>query len=163
VSTLGDRQSLDRDLHARVVETATTDRKVDVVGRVLELAAAYRSDDRAWALVRLAADLRALGRHDDALRILDAAWYLEPSDQPQLAMFSCAIAIHCDRDAHDVAVTLERDFVDRGIDLKFGRACIRLYSELYASTEDQEHESRLESYRAHVALLEAEEQASVAA
>ena len=159
---LTDDHTLERDLHRRVVQTLGEGRTVDVIGRVLALAAAHRADDRAWALVRLAADLRALGRHDDALRVLDAAWFLEPSEQPELAMFSCAIAIHCDRQAHDVAVTLERDFAERGIDLKFGRACVRLYSELYAATEDDEHQARLESYSAHVQLFESEE-ASVAA
>jgi hypothetical protein len=78
-------------------------------------------------------------------------------------MFSCAIAIHCDREAHDVAVKLEQGFVDRGVDLKFGRACLRLYSELYTVTEDEEHLSRRESYRAHVELLESVEEPSVAA
>ena len=92
--------------------------------------------------------------------MLDAAWHLEPSEQPTLAMFSCAIAIHCDRGEHDA---LEQDFVDRGIDLKFGWACLRLYSELFAETEDEQHLARRESYRAHVALLESAEDTSAVA
>ncbi|MGH3111642.1 MAG: hypothetical protein ACRDQT_12085, partial [Gaiellaceae bacterium] len=154
MSELGD--SLDRDLHLRAGETANGRREADVVGRVLELAAARGSDERAWALVRLAADFRALGRHDEVLRVLDAAWYLEPSEQPELAIFSCAIGIHCDRRAYDVAMTLERDFADRGIDLKFARACVRLYVDLYAETEDEEHQARVASYRSYVELFEAE-------
>lgn len=58
--------------------------------------------------------------------MLDAAWHLDPSEQPELAMFACAIAVHCDCGEHAVAVTVERDFVERGIDLTFGRASRRL-------------------------------------
>lgn len=165
MSTLGDQNSLARDLHLRAATAAASgdERQVDVIGRVLTLATAQRSDDRAWALVRLAADLRALGRHEDALRVLDAAWFLQPSEHPELAIFTCAIAIHCDREAHDVAVTLERDFAERGIDLKFGRACVRLYTQLAALTEDDEHLERLAQYRTHVNLLESEDASALAA
>jgi hypothetical protein len=55
MSTLGHNESLDRDLHLRAVEPAIPERKVDPIGRVLALAAAHHTDDRAWALVRLAA------------------------------------------------------------------------------------------------------------
>ena len=95
--------------------------------------------------------------------MLDAAWHLGPSEQPELAMFSCAIAVHCDRGEHAVAVTVERDFIERGIDLRFGRACLRLYSELYQQTEDEEHLARRDSYRAHVELLESVKEPTVAA
>lgn len=159
--TDGDNPTLDRDLHQRAVEAGHERRSADLVGRALELAVATTADDRAWALVRLAADLRALERHAEALRVLDVAWQLSPSEHPELAMFSCAIAVHCDRGEHELAIKLERGFSERGIDLKFGRACLRLYAELYAVTDDEEHRARRDSYRSAIDLFEAEQEQSL--
>lgn len=160
-----DDNTLDRDLHQRAAELGHERRQANLVARAVELAHATRADDRAWGLVRLAADLRALERYDEALYVLDLAWQLSPSERPELATFTCAIAIHCDREDHDIAVKLERDFADRVVDFKFGRACLRLYSELYAMTEADVHRARRESYRSLVDLLEseAEEKQSLAA
>jgi hypothetical protein len=45
-------------------------------------------NERIWALIQLAADLRALGRPREAIVVLDAAWTLDASDLAQLAMFT---------------------------------------------------------------------------
>lgn len=128
---------------------------MDLVERCLEIAAATRADDRAWALVKLAADLRRLERYDDALRVLDLASELLGDPRSELAVYTCAIAVHCDRSEHEVAIKLERQVVAGGVDVKFGLACRRLYSELHAKTGDEEHRARRDSYRALVESLEA--------
>jgi hypothetical protein len=56
----------------------------------------------------------------------------------------------------------ERDFADRRVDLKFARACVRLYSELSRETEDEEYGARFESYRSLVESLEIAEEESIA-
>jgi hypothetical protein len=152
---------LDGELLGRAAERGSRTRQADLVSRALELAVATRTDDRAWGLIRLAADLRALGRYDDALRALDVAWRLSPGERPERAAFTCAIAIHCDRDEHLLAETLERQLVGREIDLELGLACLRLYSELFTLTVADEHRARREFYRATVERLET--QRSVAA
>ena len=50
---------------------------------------------------------------------------LSADPRAELAVFTCAIAVHCDRGEHDVATKLERQVVASGIDLRFGwRACV---------------------------------------
>jgi len=61
----------DRDLHDRAAAVARPRREANLVARCLELAGATRVNDRAWGLVRLAADLRALGEPNRALFVLD--------------------------------------------------------------------------------------------
>jgi tetratricopeptide (TPR) repeat protein len=122
--------------------------------RSLEVAAAGGVDVRAWALVRAAGQLRALRRYDEALQALDLACQLSPGERAELAVFACAIAIHCDVGEYELAVKLERSFAERGIDLRLSLVCLRLYSELYALTRDERHRERRDFYRAFVELLD---------
>jgi hypothetical protein len=121
----------------------------------IEVAAAAGVDERAWALVRVAGELRALRRYDDALQALDLACQLSPCEGAELAIFACAIAIHCDVGEYELAVKLERSFAERGIDLRLALVCLRLYSELFAATGDERCRERRDFYRAFVGLLDA--------
>ena len=103
----------------------------------VEVAAASDADARAWALVRAAGELRAVRRYDEALQALDLACQLSPGEGAELAVYACAIAIHCDCRDYELAVMLEGLFAERGIDLTFALACLRLYSELFAETGDE--------------------------
>jgi hypothetical protein len=112
-------------------------------------------DARAWALVQLAGDLRARGHYDDALRTLDVAWHLCPGDSAELAVYACAVAIHCDRGQYQRGLNLERSFVRRGIDVRLALAFERLHDELFAANADERHRERREFYRSFVALFAA--------
>ena len=52
-------------------------------------------------------------------------------------------------------MTLERSFAKRGIDLRFARASLRLYSELFQATGDEQWRERRDFYRAFFGLLNA--------
>ena len=120
----------------------------------VETAAAAGVDKRAWALVRVAGELRALRRYDEALQALDLAFDLSPDESVELAVFACAIAIHCDVGEYELAVKLERSFAERGIDLGLALVCLRLYSELSADTDDELHRRRRDFYQAFIGLLD---------
>jgi hypothetical protein len=92
---------------------------------------------------------------------LDIASSLSPGFDAERAIFTCAIAVHCDRREYKVAAKLERQQAERSIDLKFARACARLYSELYGESEDEGDRARRDAYVAAINSLDAE--ASVAA
>ncbi len=117
--------------------------------------AAASVDERAWALVRVAGELRALRRYDDALQALDLACQPSPGEGAELAVFACAIAIHCDVGEYELAVKLERSFAERGIDLRFALVSLRLYSELFEATGDEPCGERRDFYRSFVGLLDA--------
>jgi tetratricopeptide (TPR) repeat protein len=124
-------------------------------GESVEVAASADVDERAWALVRVAGELRALRRYDDALQVLDLACQLSPDEAAELAIFASAIVIHCDVGEYELAVKLERSFTERGIDLRLARASLRLYSELFQATGDERTRERRDFYRAFVGLLNA--------
>ena len=151
-----DTDALDEDLHARAVERASTQRRPDPVSRALELAFAGRNDDRAWVLIRLAADLRVLGDMRRALTVLDAAAELRPSAEVRRAIDTCAIACHCDLGTHATAELIERQSRALPPDLHLARAAARLYAELFAQTGADEHRDRRCGFSALVAELESE-------
>jgi hypothetical protein len=124
------------------VDTGAT----ELASRTIEAALAESSDERAWVLVRLAEDLRALGRADVALRALDAAWELRPSEEPRRAIFTCAISAHCDLDQHIVAEVIEREQAARSMDDEFALAALRLYSALSRMTGSRIHYARRADY-----------------
>ncbi len=113
------------------------------------------TDERAWALIRAAGELRGLRRYDEALQALDLACELAPGERAELAVFACAIAIHCDVGEYELAVKLERSFAERGIDLRLALACLRLYAELAEATGGARYRERRDFYRAFVGLLDA--------
>lgn len=141
-------------LQRRAQEAASGSRQPDYRARAVEAAFAQGSDDRAWARVRLAADLRADGDSAAALDVLDEAWLLGATDAAECAIFTVAIATHCDLGAHPTAEVIEREQAARSIDAKFARAAARLYSELFQATGDDPHRVRRDLYIALIAELE---------
>ena len=132
----------------------TSPRQADYRARALEAVFAQGSDDRAWARIRLAADLRADGEFAAALGVLDEAWLLGPSAEAECAIYTVAIAVHCDLGAHPTAEVIEREQAVRVADAKFARAAARLYSELVRATDDEAHRSRRDRYIAMIDELE---------
>jgi hypothetical protein len=113
------------------------------------------SEGRACALVALAGDLRAHGCFDEALQALDLAWHLSPREAIELEMYACAVAIHCDRGDFKRALTIERSFAERGIDLRLALAFERLHAELFTLGGGRQYGERRDFYRAFVGLLDA--------
>lgn len=109
--------------------------------------------ESVWALVRRADALRALGDPGRALRVLDRAWALGPAEDAELAIYTCAIAAHCDLRQHFTAVLIEREQVRRAIDAGFARAAHRLYAELEETVWGELVDGRRQMY---AALLELE-------
>jgi hypothetical protein len=103
-------------------------RTTELAGRAIEAARAESNDERAHVLVRLAQDLRRYGRAAVALRALDAACELQPSDEVRRAAYTCAIEAHCDLGQYIVAEVIEREQATRSVDDAFARAALRLYS-----------------------------------
>jgi hypothetical protein len=122
--------------------------------RAIEAVLSETTDARARVLVEIASDLRRAGRPDVALRALDAAWELCPTDEPRRAAFACAIEAHCDLGNYEVAETIEREQAERSVDDCFAHAALRLYSTLSRLTDLDIHYAR----RAHyIALLNGRE------
>ena len=131
-------------------------RQPDFVARALEAALATTSDQRAWALVRLAADLRAAGRPTVALRVLDEAFFLGHEPKTERAMFSSAIGAHCDLHQHSVGKIVERDSVKYfEPDYRFARAALRLFSESCSETGETHDDLLRAEYRTLVENLTA--------
>jgi len=123
-------------LRERVIQRTGAARIADPTGAIADLAAATTADDRAWALVRLAADARASNEPESALRLLDSAWLLDPGPEAERAIFTVAIAAHCDGGRYEVAEILVSEQAARSIDTHFAMAAARLYAALYAATRD---------------------------
>lgn len=126
----------------------------DLPQRALDAALATSADARAWALVKLAADLRVLGEIETALFVLDAAWFLGPSTEPSRAMFSCAIGCHCDRADYDVAHLIAAEQPEEYHDEKFSRAAQRLYLTLLELTGEEQWSVWLDHYSRHLAAAD---------
>lgn len=139
------------DLNSAIRQKPWPQRVPDLPRRAVEAALATSTDERAWSLVRLAADLRALGDRRRALGVLDLAWRMEPSAGPAAAMFTCAIACHCDEDDYFTAEVIACEQPDEYRDGKFARVACRLYAALLAETGEERW--RLELDR-HLDLLE---------
>jgi hypothetical protein len=135
------------DLHSWAVEAAYG-RQPDLVRRAVEAAFADSCTDRTWALVRLAADLRAMGRHREALDVLDIAWWYDREGPATAAMFSVGIACHCDTNQHLTGHVVAVQQPDEIIDLKLARAACRLYWELLQQTGEECWQLQLDRYRA---------------
>jgi hypothetical protein len=122
-------------------DTTTAAEHRDVAGgeflrRALGLAAAQTSDDRARALVRLAATARRSGLFEEALWALDAAWRLRPSDAAERAVYTCAISVHCDRADYETAIKIGEAAMARSRDAGLLEAMERTYRELFVQTDN---------------------------
>lgn len=141
------------DLYAQLEGVPPWPRRVpDLPRRAVEAALATSTDERAWALVRLAADLRAMDELRTALGVLDLAWSMEPSTVPAAAMFTCAIACHCDVGDLYTGQLIAGEQPDEYRDVKFARAACRLYAALLAETGEERWKRELDR---HVAILDA--------
>jgi hypothetical protein len=129
------------------VETSTS----EPAGRAIEAARAESNDERARVLVRLAQDLRRYGRSAVALRALDAACELQPSDEVRHDAYTCAIEAHCDLGQYIVAEVIEREQATRSVDDAFARAALRLYSVLSRWTGFDSHFARRAHYLSLIA------------
>jgi len=87
---------LSRTLRLQLSRTVEQRERVDVLDDALAAALVVGDGERAWALVRLAAGLRARGDFDRALLALDGADLLG-DDAARAAAFTCAAAVHHDR------------------------------------------------------------------
>jgi hypothetical protein len=139
---------LDDVLLDQVRASTRATRVPNVAEHVLELVTANASEGRAWALVKLAADFRVTGERDAALRLLDVAWILGPSPRPERAIFTVAVAIHCDAGRHEIAQTLIDEQVGRSIDPEVAMAAARVYAELFAQTGDVAYAEARDSFLA---------------
>jgi tetratricopeptide (TPR) repeat protein len=148
---------LERDLHRQAVVAARAERPDDPVRRCLEVARAVWVTDRAWALIRLAADLRARGDAARAIEVLDTAWELDAGDEALRAIETVAIACHCDMGTHHTAVKIEQQASALPPDLKYARAVARLYGELFDATEDEDYRIRRDAYALVISDLEGAE------
>jgi hypothetical protein len=154
---------LTRTLTRRVAEARNGNASLteDLVDRSVAIALARTPDERAWALTRMAAVLRRADRFDLALHLLDVADSLYPSEWPERAVFTCAIAVHCDRGDFRMAQTLGEEQFARSVDLKLFLAMARVYHALYRETEDPEYEGLWQGMRRRIDSAEAAESLEV--
>lgn len=83
-------------LRSRISQRAQARERVDMLDDALVAALAVDDDDRAWALVKIAAQLRQRGDSDRALLALDGADMLGGLTA-RAAAFTCAAGVHRDR------------------------------------------------------------------
>jgi tetratricopeptide (TPR) repeat protein len=117
-------------------------------------------DERAWALVSLAARLRSEGNVDLALRVLDAAVAFGPEWRAQSAAFTTAAAIHCDLGQLDTARAICDETLARGVDPYLLKIALRVYWELFRSTKLEEFRVRWESLSHALEAVEGESAAA---
>ena len=152
-----ERGELTRALTQRAIEAKNGSRSLpdDLVTRAVAIAHARTSDQRAWALTRLAAALRRAEHHDEALWVLDVADGLRPSMKPECAVFTSAIGVHCDRGDLGVARMIGEEQLGRSLDLKLLRAMVRVYHGIFVQSEDPKDEARWRDMSRRVESLEA--------
>ena len=100
----------------------------------LAAASARNSDQRARKLVQLAAALRRERRLDEALGILDLVVELAPPLICELAAYTCAVAIHCDRGDFETARVVGEETRAKAVDVHLLRALGRMYAGLFRET-----------------------------
>lgn len=110
----------------------------DLVDALFERArsAAFADDAhrRGWDAVRTAALLRRDGRHDVALELLDDVVARFRHKDVEIAAYTCAVAIHCDRGDPATALAVGRPFWDRDPTPELGNALVRAYWERFEQT-----------------------------
>jgi hypothetical protein len=91
---------------------------------------------RAWALVALAARLRADGSRELARVAIDAAVALDAGAGPTRAAYTCAVALHADDGDLRSAVKLGEELMEEGHNEFLLQAMSRVYWDLWKDTED---------------------------
>lgn len=91
---------------------------------------------RAWALVALAARLRADGSRELARIAIDAAVALDAGPGPTRAAYTCAVALHADEGDLRMAAKLGEELLEEGHNDHLLQAMSRVYWDLWKETED---------------------------
>ena len=99
-------------------------------------------DDRAWSLVKLAAQLRDENEIELARTAIDAAVALDAAPEPTRAAYTCAVAIHVDEGDLMTAKKLGEGLLAEGHDEYLLKAMARVYWELYLKTEESAYRDR---------------------
>lgn len=103
----------------------------------LSAASARNAEQRAWALVELAASLRREERWQEALGVLDLVVEQAPPPQAELAAYTCAVAVHCDLEDYDTARVVGEEARARAVSPHLMRALGRLYYRLFQESGDE--------------------------
>lgn len=103
----------------------------------LSAASAHSAEQRAWALVELAASLRREERWQEALGVLDHVVEQKPSPEAELAAYTCAIAVHCDLKDYETARVVGEYARGRAVSPYLMRALGRMYYRLFEETGDE--------------------------
>ncbi len=126
-------------LTARLGAIVEQRERIDLLDEALVAALASTNEERSWALVRLAAALRARQDYDRALLALDGA-ALHGTGSVCAAAFTCAAAIHHDRgDLVSARKAGEQAYrLDPGDHSR--RALVSIYYDLWQQTRlDSDH------------------------
>lgn len=145
----------------KVRQTRKNIRRETTLDYAIHAAIATDAEQRAWALVGLAARLRDDDERQTALDVLDAVVAFDPSWEIQSAAFTTAAAIHCDLGDLGTARSLCDQTLSKGVNRFILGAAVRIYWELAQSTKLQEFYDRWKALSS--ALDEMEKDASVPA
>ena len=121
----------------QVKQAARTAQRETLLDYAIHAATEPDRNQRAWALVSLAKQLRGEEQHERALTVLDAAVAINPTWEAQSAAFTLA-AIHCDRNELDKARAICDETLARGVNVYVLKTAARVYWELAQSTKVQE-------------------------
>ena len=114
----------------------------------IDAATATDAEQRAWALVALAARLREDDERARALEVLDSVVAFDPSWEAQSAAFTTAAAIHCDLGDFKTARSICDQTLAKGVNEYILSAAVRVYWELARSTKLQEFYDRRDALSA---------------
>jgi hypothetical protein len=116
--------------------------RVTALDCAIDAATATDAEQRAWALVALAARLREDDERARALEVLDAVVAFDPPWEVQSAAFTTAAAIHCDLGDLKTARSICDETLAKGVNEYILSAAVRVYWELARSTRLQEFHDR---------------------
>lgn len=120
-------------LNAQLGSVVEQRERTDMLDDALVAALASTKEQRAWALVRLAAALRARHDYDRALLALDGAALLSTGSACSAA-FTCAAAIHHDRGDLDSARKAGEEAYRLDPDHYSRQALVSIYYDLWQET-----------------------------
>ena len=138
----------------KVRQTRKNSRRETTLDYAIDAAIATDAEERAWALVTLAAQLRDHDERRRALEVLDAVVAFNPSWEAQSAAFTTAAAIHCDLGDLATARSICDQTLARGVNRFILGAAVRIYWELAKSTKLQEFYDRWKALSAALEQIE---------
>lgn len=141
------------DLNSRAHDAGAAPKR-DILEAALEVSKAVDSQDRGWALVHLAAALRDHERYQEALAFLDLVDQQFSDPELMRAVFTCAIAVHGDRNEIRVANSLCDQQRERmPADVHFLRAEIRARLAWLEETGEEAAATALHRAQTELALI----------